>query len=160
MIRAFILSALLTALALAAPAQDKPKKPSVGDLAWFSGCWKQQKDGNRYTIEQWSKPAGMMIGTVRSYRDGRITAYEFLRIIEKEGDIYFVAIPSGQEEAAFKLTSLKDGEAVFENPEHDFPQRLVYKKAGEDGLTARVEATKDGKETGFDVIYNKTNCND
>jgi hypothetical protein len=139
-------------------AQDKPARPTVDDLGWMSGCWKQDRGKGRYAIEQWTKPAGMILGTSRSYRDGKMTSYEFLRIIEKDGDIFFVAIPSGQKEAAFKLTSLNEGAAVFENPEHDFPQKIAYRKDGTDGLRARVEAKKDGKVGGFDVVFSRTSC--
>lgn len=141
-------------------AQDRVSKPSANDLGWMSGCWKQARGEGRYTIEQWTKPAGMMIGTSRSYRNGKISSYEFLRIIEKDGEIFYVAIPFGQKETFFKLTSMKEGEAVFENPEHDFPQRLAYKRAGEDGLTARVEAKVDGQVKGFDVEYERVKCSE
>ena len=34
---------------------------------------------------------------------------------------------------------------VFENPTHDFPQRIIYWKDGAD-LRARIEGTQNGKE--------------
>jgi hypothetical protein len=155
--RLFALSILLL-LSTSALAQGVPKKPSVDDLAWMSGCWKQSRGTDMYTIEQWTRPAGMMLGTARSYREGKMTSYEFLRIIEKDGDIFYVAIPSGQKEAYFKLTSIKAGEAVFENPEHDFPQKIAYRKEGKDGMRARVEATENGKLNGFDVVFTRISC--
>jgi len=145
-------------LASAAFAQETASKVSISELGWMSGCWKQTRGEGRYTIEEWTKPAGMMIGTSRSYRDGKMTAYEFLRIIEKEGEIFYVAIPSGQKETFFKLTSQGAGEAVFENPAHDFPQRLAYKRSGENGLIARAEAKQDGQVRGFDVVYERIEC--
>ncbi len=39
----------------------------------------------------------------------------------------FVALPSGQAEATFVQAELSDSMAVFEAPEHDFPQRITYR---------------------------------
>ncbi len=37
-------------------------------------------------------------------------------------------------------------ELVFENKEHDFPQRIVYTRHGHDSLTVRIEGIMDGQE--------------
>ena len=42
-----------------------------------------------------------------------------------------LATPSGQERTVFPATEVTDARAVFENPEHDFPQRITYTGAGE-----------------------------
>jgi hypothetical protein len=34
---------------------------------------------------------------------------------------------------------------TFENPEHDFPQRIIYRLETGDALYARVEGTENGK---------------
>jgi hypothetical protein len=36
------------------------------------------------------------------------------------------------------------GEATFENLAHDFPQRIIYRKCGDD-LCARIEGMMDGR---------------
>ena len=55
---------------------------------------------------------------------GRTVEYEFLLLrVEANGEINYVAKPSGQAETAFKLIRANATEAVFENPQHDFPQR-------------------------------------
>lgn len=46
---------------------------------------------------------------------------------------------------AFKLTRAEDNMFVFENPQHDFPKRIVYKLATADSLHAYID---DGTETG------------
>jgi hypothetical protein len=49
-----------------------------------------------------------------------------MRIVEEEdGWVGFVASPSGQETARFKLVSMNASKVIFENPEHDFPQRII-----------------------------------
>jgi len=34
---------------------------------------------------------------------------------------------------------------TFENKDHDFPQRIIYKNTGQDSLYARVEGNDKGK---------------
>ena len=49
----------------------------------------------------------------------------------------------------FKLTSLTATEAIFENPAHDFPKRIIYRKTGEDGLTASIDGGEGTKSMAF-----------
>jgi len=44
-------------------------------------------------------------------------------------------------------------EAVFENPAHDFPKRVIYRKNGEGTLSARVEGDGTEKEKPQDYHY-------
>jgi hypothetical protein len=116
----------------------------VEDLAWMSGCWMQTKpDG--FVEEHWTSPAGgTLVGMGRTVQAGRTTEWEFLRIADAGGRLAYVATPSGQAENAFPLKSLADGEVVFEDLEHDFPQRIVYRRNGDGSITARVEGDVGG----------------
>jgi hypothetical protein len=73
--------------------------------------------------------------------------YEFTLLRqERNGDIVYVASPSNQSHTKFILTSLRDGEAVFENPEHDFPKKIVYARQPDGSLLAAIEGPgRDGK---------------
>lgn len=39
----------------------------------------------------------------------------------------------------FKLTRVTANEAVFENPEHDFPKRIIYRKKSATEMTASID---------------------
>lgn len=47
---------------------------------------------------------------------------------------------------------------TFENLAHDFPQRVIYRRAGADSLIARVEGTRAGQPRGFDFPYRRVAC--
>ena len=49
----------------------------------------------------------------------------------------------------------EEGSFVFEHPEHDFPQRIIYQRQGEDKLHVRMEAEQDGKMSGIDSEFVK-----
>ncbi len=136
---------------------DSESNPQVADLGWMAGCWAQQgKDDNNFISEIWTKPLGMMLGTNRTVRDGKVKAFEYMRIESRDGGVYFVAKPSGAAgETSFTLISIKKKKALFENKAHDFPKRVIYYKNGDD-LGARVEDDKSGLE----FLFKKTACDE
>ena len=136
---ACILAAFLT------PAAGAGTAPTIDDIGWLAGCWTGGGEGHEYA-EQWMKPAGgTMLGMSRTVAGGKTVAHEFIQIRTEDDGVYYVAKPSGQDEAAFKLVSGDAKELVFENQAHDFPQRIVYRLESEGRLMAMVEGTIDGK---------------
>jgi len=137
-------------------AQDR--KRTLENTAWIAGCWQQGSDPA--SMEQWMKPAdGMMIGMSRTVINGKVREYEFLMIKqETDGNIYYVAKPSGQPEGSFKLIKSSPTESIFENPEHDFPQRIIYRHQTDGSLFARIEGSINGKEKGVDFPMKRVKC--
>lgn len=134
-------------LAVTAHAQAPVAKPTLQDFAWLAGHWRIEQ-GDRLIDEHWMAPAGgLMMGMARNIQSGKVREYEFTLLRqEPNGDILYIASPSKQAEAAFKLTSLRGGEAVFENPEHDFPKKIVYARQADGSLLAWIEGPgRDGK---------------
>ena len=113
---------------------------SVKGLAWLTGCW-ANVGGEGGSGEQWTRPAGKtLFGINRTVRNTETVAYEFMQIRETgTGRIEFVAMPSGQTGATFLMVRLTDREVVFENPEHDFPQRIIYRLDVDGNLKASIE---------------------
>ena len=86
-----------------------------------------------------------MIGMNRTVVGERTAAYEYLRIERTPDGIDYVAIPVRQELTRFRLVECTDNHAVFENPDHDFPSRVIYERSGEK-LIGRIEGNRGGKE--------------
>ena len=102
-----------------------------------------------------------MLGMNRTIAGGKTAAFEFMRIQQEEnGEIYFVAQPSGQKEARFRLTAATEDELIFENPEHDFPQRVIYRKRKDGSLLGRIEGVRDEEETAIDFPMQRVQCDD
>ena len=70
----------------------------------------------------------------------------------------FVAHPSRQKTARFPAIRLADGEVVFENVQHDFPQRVIYRLDGPDTLRARIEGMRNGTLRGVDFPMKRVSC--
>lgn len=135
-------------------------KPTLDQLAWIAGCWKNEFP--KVTIEeQWMKPAaGSMIGMNRTASKKRTVAYEFLRIVQQGDSLLYISIPSGQTETAFLLTKCTDNEAVFENPTHDFPQRIIYHRNDDESLLAAIEGSENGKERKEEFPLKRVHCDE
>lgn len=144
-------------LGVAAHAQTPAAKPTLQDFTWLAGHWRIEKS-DRQVDEQWMAPsAGLMMGMARNVQGGKVREYEFTLLRqEPNGDILFIASPSKQSETVFKLTSLRDGEAVFENPEHDFPKKVVYALQKDGSLLAAIEGPgRDGKPRRVEYPYKR-----
>lgn len=133
----------------------------INRLAWLTGCWTQNEQ-QAGSIEQWTAPAGKsMLGVNRTVRDGNTVAFEFIRISEDDaGNVVYIASPSGQETARFALASVSINEVVFENPDHDFPQRIIYRLQDQNTLIGRIEGIIDGNHKAVDFPMTRSHCGD
>lgn len=141
-------------------ALGQKKITGIGDLDGMAGCWERKDDAKKLLIsEQWMSPAGTSIlGMGRTVKNGKTTGWEFMRIEQREDGLYFVSRPKeNTEDTAFKLVSSTLNEVVFENKEHDFPQRVIYKLQGTK-MTGRIEGNNGGKFLGIDFPMDKVKC--
>jgi hypothetical protein len=113
---------------------------------WLAGHW-CMAHGDELVEEYWLPPrGGMMLGLGRTLASGEARAFEFLRIELRDGWPTFVAQPNGVPPTPFRLTASGPGWARFENPEHDFPKRVEYRRTGQ-GLHAQIAGPgTDGRE--------------
>lgn len=153
-----MLSALTFAAALVAPQAV----PTTADqLAWMSGYWLSCDDG-REVSETWSDPrGGLLIGSALTMQGGRLSGLESSRISPPTsgGDqlAYFAGV-NGSPPVAFAAKEASGTRVVFENPDHDFPQRIIYERNG-DVLNARIEGRMGEREQAMTWSYRKAELN-
>ena len=136
-----------------------PGCASAQDASFLAGYWISCSGGQEVS-ETWSDARGkVMIGTSVTLEKGE-TSWEFNRIAPSAAGLSFFAAPSGQPPAEFLLSAARSGRnrLVFENPAHDFPQRVIFALQGEH-LKARIEGTIGGKAEAMDWDYAKANLN-
>jgi hypothetical protein len=157
MLRRNLILSFIICLAFSFMSFARESKSTVDSLAWMKGCWASE-DGK--VTEQWMAPAGRaMLGMGRTVMNGEMVAFEFMQIRDiKDKGVHFIAKPSGQAEASFKLVRSSDKEVVFENPEHDFPQRVIYRLKSDGSLVGRIEGKQNGKEKGIDFPLIRAKC--
>jgi hypothetical protein len=134
-------------------AMPTPAKAVIGDLAWLVGSWVGTRgtSGTTSIEERWSPPrGGAMLAVSRTVSSGRMSAFEFLRIVERDGGLVYIAQPGGAAPTEFVLTELGARRAVFDNPRHDYPKRIVYELSADGGLSATIGFAKGGSPRRFE----------
>jgi uncharacterized protein (TIGR02246 family) len=154
--------ALALALALALPAGlagQAGHADALDRLAWLAGCWQGELSSGATYEESWLAPrAGTMVGVARATRDGRALSFEFMRIHDDAGTPVFAAQPSGRPPTLFRAAAVGAGRVTFENPAHDFPQRILYRLEPPDRLLARIEGERDGESRAVDFPLRRVAC--
>jgi len=131
---------------------------AIQRVSWLQGCW-ESVTAQRAIEEQWMAPRGtsmLMMG--RTVRNGELVDYELVVLKEDGGRLVYEAHPAGQPSAVFHSVDVAAGRVVFENREHDFPQRVGYQQTAPDGLTAWVEGNDHGKERRIEFVYRRARC--
>lgn len=132
-------------------ALPTPAKGVIADVAWIAGAWVGRRSSGSSIEERWSPPlGGAMLAVSRTVNaSGKMVAFEYLRIVEREGGLVYVAQPGGAPKTEFVLTEFGPTEsggkrAVFDNPRHDYPKRIVYEISADGTLSATTGYMKGG----------------
>lgn len=142
MIRIAIALAILGSVLPAAQAQDA----DPADLDWLTGCWQSETGDTR---EVWSgSEDGHYFGYSVVMSDARLVFFEQMRI-DPSPVPTFNAYPSGQGPSAFPSVEVSKARITFANPDHDYPQKITYKRDG-DMLRAVISKIDDRDPRHFD----------
>jgi len=129
----------------------------VERIAWLQGCW-ESASGDRVVEEHWTAPrAGSMLEIGRTVRGDALIEYEFVIVRERGVRLVYEAHPSGQPSAEFLSSRVTEDSVVFENAQHDFPQRVGYQRTG-DALDGWIDGTINGQSRRVDFHYRRTAC--
>ncbi|MEZ5710760.1 MAG: DUF6265 family protein [Blastomonas sp.] len=105
------------------------------NLSWMVGDWScvgPESDGDRSMVQEyWIMGKHGMIGAGRTAR-GATRTLEFMRIepAGKDQPVTLLASPNGAVPVRFALVEEGERQVVFENREHDYPQRISYSRDG------------------------------
>ncbi|MFY0598849.1 MAG: hypothetical protein JXR03_04200 [Cyclobacteriaceae bacterium] len=102
------------------------KRESLAPLQWMEGRWINELDESFESTETWEVVSEFeMKGAGLSAENGDTIFYEALSIVSETSGIYYIA-NIGDGDVRFKLTESSENKWTFENPKHDFPQRIIY----------------------------------
>ncbi len=123
---------------------------------------------DRVVEEHWMSPrGGTMLALGRTTKGGALVEHEFVVLRERGDQLAYEAHPSGQPPAVFlsRPQTRQTGTSapsvdnvVFENLEHDFPQRVGYERTGADTLLAWIEGTRNGQIRRIEFPYRRSAC--
>lgn len=128
------------------------------DLKWLEGRWKIET-GRGTIMESWTIKNDSTLTGKSVFIAGKDTMpQEKIELAYRKGHWYYNPVIGGQSEAnstKFKVIMLSGTEFISENPEHDFPQRISYRRV-KDQIFASIEGKNDGKymKENFDFVKN------
>ncbi|RZJ69077.1 DUF6265 family protein [Flavobacterium sp.] len=133
-------------------------KANLTDANWLVGNWKQKLKGAEMT-ETWSveSDSALIAKSFVITTENDTVFAEHVRLVQRHGNLIYIVTAIGQNDdkpVEFALTSKSDKRFVFENPEHDYPSKIVYENYG-DSLKATISGLKDGAEMSEDFPMKK-----
>ncbi len=138
--------ALVVAFGAIAATPAPVQNTDLAALEWLEGEWRRET-ARGVAIERWRRVAGVGLVGEAALRPTGVDAEiptESLLLVAMGPDIFYIARPlENAYPVGFRLVSLTDDVAVFENPTNDFPQRLIYRHVSDDAMTASIEGPGD-----------------
>ena len=140
-----LLAASLTLGIAGAHAQETglDVQANASPLDWMTGCWTHERYDQR---EVWSEDlGGLKFGyAVNRDENGKVTFFEDLRIENRSGSAVYIASPRGAAPTEFVETERTGLSITFENPDHDYPQKITY-GANRVALVATISTIDDDR---------------
>lgn len=124
---------------------------------WVAGKWKITT-GNGVIAESWQLVNDSTLEGksyfIKTNKDS--IPQESLQLAYRDGNWYYISTVNGQNDnkpVRFKIIFQKGTEFISENPAHDFPQRIAYRRINNQ-IFASIEGRKNGKysKQNFDFI--------
>ena len=117
--------------------------------SWLIGKWQNNSpEGN--ATETWEMKNDSAFAGKSYFVVGKDTVSSETISLEQNGKELFyiptVKTQNNEQPVKFALTSSTSKQLVFENPKHDFPQKISYTQITNDSLLAEISGTMDGKQ--------------
>lgn len=129
----FTLQCFLLTFFAACSAQTTPR--DLQQLEWLVGNWRGQANGAHF-YEQWERVSATEMSNITySLCNGAAVIGERGTIRLQDGQVI-----AGGEKDKWRLTRLTHNEAVFENPEIAYAQKITHRLTAEGKWHARIES--------------------
>lgn len=118
-------------------------------MNWLVGQW-ENKTPEGLLTETWTKDNDSTFsGQTYFIKNEKDTVHsESIVLTQTKDELIYRPTVKGQnndEPVDFKLTTDVENSFTFENPKHDFPQKIAYKKINEKALVATISGNQQGK---------------
>lgn len=143
----------------AAVSPQSAVRSRVSDLGFMAGCWRGVTRSGTTIEEFYTAPSSnLIIGTTRYVRDGRVVDFEFTRIDQTDSGAVITPHPKGVRSVSFAPKVVEGNRIVWENPTHDFPQRILYNRVAGDTLVARIEGRTPSGDRALEWRMTRSAC--
>ncbi|MBS1774488.1 MAG: hypothetical protein JST82_16645 [Bacteroidetes bacterium] len=113
----------------------------MNEISWLIGGWQMNMPDGKI-IESWQQVNDTFFIGTSSFINitGDTEEHESIRLLLQNDTLYYMPTVSNQnksKEIVFKMNP-NSKELLFENPEHDFPKYILYKKQSDSTIYACV----------------------
>lgn len=127
----------------------------ASDLGWMTGHWVGQYEGNPMEASYSSPDGGMILGLTKIASGEKFSFFEFERIEQVGGTLVLKPMPFANPGVEFTLAEFSANRAVFDNPGHDFPRRIIYELKANGQLLGHIEGEQNGLAAANDFLFTK-----
>ena len=130
------------------PVQGNKKTyEAIKSISWLMGRW-ENKSAEGTMTETWVQLNDSVYSGKSIFMEGKDTQFvETITIEQRGNEVFYIPVVKNQNDGKptmFKLTNANGSKVQFENPEHDFPQKISYELFG-DSLFAEISGLMEGK---------------
>lgn len=157
--RITILLLIVTFISCKKSDSDKNEKEKIKTAHWLLGTW-ETKSADGILSENWKKVNDSTYEG-RSYfvRGNDTLHFETVTLQQKGEELTYLATVKGQNDdkaVSFALTETTEKQLVFENPTHDYPQKISYNHISKDSLVTEISGLQLGKPSTEKYVMTKT----
>ncbi len=138
---------------------NESKYPNLEKASWLIGKW-QNRSAEGILHEIWEKKNdSTFIGSSFFVVGNDTVSSESISLEERGKDLFYIPTVKNQNDGKsiiFTLTSLTTNQLVFENPTHDFPQKITYTQVTSNSLVAVISGVVNGKENSQNFPMSRT----
>jgi len=139
---------ILSAIIISCNGTKKDTTLQLSKAEWLIGTW-ENKSPYGDLSESWQKENDSIFKGQSFFIKGKDTIHsESIVLSEIAGKVKYSPQVKGQNDdkpVDFTMTLANDRQLVFENPLHDFPQKITYTKITADSLVAEISGKQQGK---------------
>lgn len=159
-VRLFITCAIWAVLPGILNAQEFNPKTAFRDLKSLKGVWFMPTDrGDRLEVWEIQDDSTMTGRSIRiKPESGDTVLLETLKIALRDTQVIYTVIVRGQNNnkpVDFKLTEAFSDEFLFENPQHDDPQKIRYFLLGNREIQVTTEGKKNGRTVTREFVFER-----
>lgn len=142
--------ALFTTLVMLVSCKKESLADKLNPAQWIIGNWEQKTEAGILT-ESWKRQNdSVFVGSTYFINESDTLHSETILLEQRADSITYSAKVKGQnnEKAIpFTLTTANTNSLVFENPAHDYPQKIEYQKSKSNGLQVTISGILRGKKS-------------
>lgn len=145
----FTIRILAILLLVSCQKKSNNKYEQLGKMSWLLGNWEKKMPEGTLS-ETWIKENDSTFSAKSYFIKEEDTLHnETILLTQKNDIITYSAKILGENNdkfVDFKLTSTNEKDCVFENPSHDYPQKIVYKKVNSTNFVTTISGIQQGKQ--------------